>query len=146
MPGKPTPKLEVPHPRTQPKVDDLYKTAVRAWRERTSDMLTPEQPQQLLESFDEEHLLDLLETEAQRSHGGHYTIFHFTTGFKVAFGTPNMTAWCVSKGYVQLAAMPIYPTLKEAVIATLVSQKTFTDYFDGCPQTWWEAWIRPCAQ
>lgn len=104
-------------------------------------MLTLDQHQPLLQSFDLEHLLDLLETEAKKSHDGHCAILSFTTSFKVAFGTPDMVPCGTSKAYVQLAEMPGFPTLEEAVMAALVSQKTFADYFDGCPQTWWEARI-----
>ena len=104
-------------------------------------MLTPEHPQQLLQSFDTEHLMDLLEREAKRSHDGHYTLFSFATGFKVACGTPDIVPCGTSKAYAQLAAMPGFPTRKDAIIAALVSPKTFADYFDGCPHTWWEARI-----
>jgi len=102
-------------------------------------MLAAKKYEQLLQSFDLQHLLDLLKTEAKKLYDGHYAIFAFTTGFKIGLGTPDIAAWCVSKGYAQLAEMPAYPTLKDAVIAALVSPKTFADYFDGCPQTWWEA-------
>ena len=101
-----------------------------------------EQHQQL-QSLPLESLLKLLTIEAKKSHDGHYTIFAFTTGYKVALGTPDMTPWGASKVYAQLAEMPAFPTLKDAVIAALVSEKTFADYFDSCPQAWWEARISP---
>jgi hypothetical protein len=91
-------------------------------------MLTPELHQQLLQSFDIERLLELLTIEAKKSHDGHYAILVFTTGYKVAFGTPNMVPCGTSKAYAQLAEMPGFPTRKDAIIAALVSPKTFADY------------------
>jgi hypothetical protein len=143
MAQKHNPRREITRLLTQPEVDDMGKTAARAWRERTRDMLTRKQPQQLLQSFDVEHLLDLLEHEAKKSYDGHYTLFSFTTGYKVAFGTPDIVPCGTSKAYAQLAEMPGFPTRKDAIIAALVSPKTFADYFDGCPEVWWAARYTP---
>jgi hypothetical protein len=105
-------------------------------------MGTPEEHTALLRTFDVDHLLTLLTIEAKRSHEGHFTIFAFTTGYKVAFDTPDINPpGCRQQGYAQLAEMSHAPTLKEALIAALVCGKTFADYFDGDAQAWWQASI-----
>jgi hypothetical protein len=106
-------------------------------------MLTPEEHTQLLRSFEVEHLLTLVSVEAKRFHGGHYTIFAFRTEYKVAFGTPGLYPdRSGGAAHAQVQEMPEYPTLKEALIAALVSGKAFEDYFDGDP----EAWFAPAHQ
>jgi hypothetical protein len=56
--------------------------------------------------------LHQLDVEAQRTHDGHYTILAFTTGYKVAFGTPELYAgW----GYDRVLQMPSYSDLAEAI-------------------------------
>jgi len=93
-------------------------------------MLTPEEHTALLRRFEVDRLLKLMTLEAKRSHDGHYTIFAFTTGYKVAFGTPSLYPVQASADY-QLRAMPSFPTLKEAMIAALVTGKDFEAYFTG---------------
>ena len=100
-------------------------------------MLSPEEHTKLLRSFEVDRLLKLVTLEAKRLHDGHYTIFSFTTGFKVAFGTPNIYPTCTGEAYAQLHHMPGFPTLKEALIAALVAGKDFDDYFDGDGAAWW---------
>jgi hypothetical protein len=102
-------------------------------------MLTPEDHAKRLRSFEVDRLLKLLALEAQRLHDGHYAIFSFTTGFKVAFGTPQIYPINPGTAYVQLRAMPSFPTLKEALIAALVAGKDFADYFDGDGEAWFVA-------
>ena len=94
-------------------------------------MLTPEEHTKLLRSFEVDRLLKLVTLEAKRLHDGHYAIFSFTTGYKVAFGTPNLYPCNGGTAYYQLRTMPGFPTLKEALIAALVVGKDFYDYFDG---------------
>jgi hypothetical protein len=105
-------------------------------------MLTPDVHRALLETFTLEQLLALLELEAKKTHDGHYTIFLFNAGFKVAFGTPDINPpGCRQQGYAQLCEMVHAPTLKEAIIEALVSGKTFDDYFYGDADAWWRARI-----
>jgi hypothetical protein len=83
--------------------------------------------------FEIDRLLKLLHIEAKKNHDGHYTIFSFTSHFKVAFDTPFLldgTAWA------QVAQMPGHPTLKEALVHALVDAKCFWDYFDGDTDAW----------
>src|SRR5262249_18311882 len=61
----------------------------------------------------------------------HFTLFAFTTEYKVAFGTPQVSPLHEGTASYQLQDMPGYPTLHEALIAALVSGKAFADYFDG---------------
>jgi hypothetical protein len=94
-------------------------------------MLTPEEHAKLLRSFEVDRLLKLVTLEAKRLHNGHYTILAFTTGYKVAFGTPNIYPLNDGQAFYQVQHMPGFPTLKEALIAALVTGKDFEDYFDG---------------
>jgi|SRR5215471_3652207 len=94
-------------------------------------MLTPAEHTTLLRSFEVDRLIKLVTLEAKRLHDGHYTIFAFTTGYKVAFGTPWLYPFNDGMAYEQLLEMPAFPTLKEALIAALVAGKEFSDYFDG---------------
>ena len=99
-------------------------------------MLTPEEHTKLLRSFEVDRLLKLVTLEAKRLHHGHYAIFAFTTGYKVAFGTPQIYPFHGGDAYAQLQAMQGFPTLKEALIAALVTGKDFDDYFDGDGEAW----------
>jgi hypothetical protein len=103
-------------------------------------VLTKEEHATLLRSFEVDRLLKLVTLEAKRLHDGHFTIFAFTTHYKVAFGTPDLDS---GKGRPQLAEMPGSPTLKEALIAALVEGKDFDEYCAGDPDVWWEAQPRP---
>jgi hypothetical protein len=87
--------------------------------------MTPEDHATLLRAFEVDRLLKLLTLEAKKHHDGHYAIFACTTGYQVAFGTPTLDS---EKGRRQLAALPRFLTLKEALIAALVAAKTFADY------------------
>ena len=100
-------------------------------------MLTDKEHAALLSAFELPQLLQLVGLEAKRQHGEGYTILSFNSGFKVAFGTPTMWPWGGGAGYAEVASMTHYPTLKEALIAALVTGKTFADYFTGDPAIWW---------
>ena len=100
-------------------------------------MLTPEAHAAHLRVFEVDRLIKLVALEAKQHHDGHYTILSFTSGYKVAFGIPDMLPWGGGCGYAQVATMTQYPTLKEALIAALVTGKTFAEYFTGDPATWW---------
>jgi hypothetical protein len=108
-------------------------------------VLTTEEHTKLLRSFEVDRLLKLLTLEAKRLHDGHYTILAFTTGYKVAFGTPSLYPFSDGMAYAQLQQMPAFPTLKEALIAALVAGKDFADYFDGDPEAWVRERLAPLA-
>jgi hypothetical protein len=91
-------------------------------------MLTPTEHAELLRGFDTQNLLGLVEHAARAAHDGHYAIFSFTTGYKVAFGTPQVYPFNAGTAYAQLQMMPDFPTLKDALIAALVTGKTFDAY------------------
>jgi hypothetical protein len=90
--------------------------------------MTPEEHTRLLRAFEVDRLLKLLALEAKKQHDGHYAIFSCTTGFQVAFGTPDVDG---GQGRDQLRQLPAWKTLKEALIAALVSGHTFADYGEG---------------
>jgi hypothetical protein len=81
----------------------------------------------------------LVTLEAKRLHDGHYTIFAFTTEYKVAFGTPTLYPGADGAAYAQITEMQGFPTLKEALIAALVAGKDFYDFFDGDGLAWWRS-------
>ena len=85
-------------------------------------MLTKEEYAALLRSFAVDRLLKLVTIEAKRLHDDHVTVFAFTTGYQVAFGTPALDH---GNGRSQLAALPSAPTLKEALVTALVEGKDF---------------------
>jgi hypothetical protein len=114
-------------------------------RKERDDMLTSEEHTKLLRSFEVDRLLKLVTLEAKRLHDGHYTIFAFTTGYKVAFGTPQISPFHDADAWYQLKAMPSFPTLKEALIAALVAGKDFDDYFDGDGAAVWAAELEQLA-
>lgn len=69
-----------------------------------------------MNKLDLETLLELLGAEAD----GHYTIFKFSTNYKVGVGTPinnNVRAF--------LYNYPAFPTLKEAVVHAILSGMSF---------------------
>jgi hypothetical protein len=100
-------------------------------------MLHPDEHCRLLQTFEVDRLLDLFTLEAKKHHDGHYTIFSFTTGYTVAFGTPDIHMPRAS-AYGQVYDMRSFATLKEAIIDALVQGKTFSDYFDGAFEEWWK--------
>lgn len=83
----------------------------------------------LEDGYDDATLLALLTVWARQHHGGHYTIFAFTTGYKVALGTPNL--YPGGTAYAQVSAMPPFPTLKRALVHALLSDTTFYDDCTG---------------
>jgi hypothetical protein len=105
--------------------------------EKGAPMLTEKEHAALLGAFDLPQLLQLVGLGAKKHHSGGYAILAFNSGFKVAFDTPDMLPWGGGAGYAEVAAMSHYPTLREALIAALVTGKTFADYFKGDPGVWW---------
>lgn len=56
-------------------------------------------------------LFERVEQIAAREHDGHYTLFRFTTGYKGAFGTPNLDN--AGAGRRQVRMLPSFKTLPE---------------------------------
>ena len=102
-------------------------------------MLTKDEHATLLRSFEVDRLLKLVTVEAKRLYDGHFTVFVFTTHYKVAFGTPDLDG---GKGRPQLAEMPGAPTLKKALMAALVEGKDVEASCAGAPDAWWETQAR----
>ena len=92
--------------------------------------------------YDVPALLALVATWARQHHDGHYTILTFTTGHKVAFGTPDL--YPGGQGYAQVGELPQWPTLQEALVHALLADKTFYDYFEGDLAAWLTAHITGC--
>jgi hypothetical protein len=119
----------------------LRRTREESWpsNNKEVEVLTKEEHATLLRSFEVDRLLKLVTLKAKRLHDGHFTVFAFTTHYKVAFGTPDLGG---GKRRPPLAAMPGASTLKEALIAALVEGKDFDDYFAGDPDAWMETQVR----
>ncbi len=62
-------------------------------------------------------LAQLAEEIARRRAGGHLTPLRFTSGWKVARGTPDLDS---GAGRHEVAALPTYPTLEAALEAFVV--------------------------
>lgn len=61
--------------------------------------------------------------EAQKHHDGHFTLLAFTTGFKCAFGTPDLDS---GKGREQVDNLPKYGQLSEALGMLLLVPQSFS--------------------
>ena len=104
---------------------DTQKATIRQYKEK----------HKIYKSFELDRLLKLTRIHALEKYDGHFSIFTFTSGFKMAFGTP-------SDLYLQLWPMPTFSDLKDAVIFTLLydyqfpsveeSQKEYDDYLRIC--------------
>jgi hypothetical protein len=84
--------------------------------------MTQDEHRALLQQFEVDRLLTLLTIEAKKHHDGHYAIFAFTAGYKVALGTPDLD---VGTGRSQLRALRSWSTLKAAVVEALVQAQAF---------------------
>jgi len=89
--------------------------------------MTKEQHKKALRAFEVDRLLKLLRIEADKNHSGHYTIFSFSTHFKCTFGTPDLDT---GSGRAQVAYLPGFTTLKEAIIDALVKAKSIDEDID----------------
>jgi hypothetical protein len=90
--------------------------------------LTPEAHRQALRAFEVDRLLKIVAIEAHKHHQGRFTILALPEGYKAAFGTPDLQG---GVGPGQLAILTAFPTVKEALIDTLVHE---TRFGRGC---WW---------
>ena len=64
-------------------------------------------------------LFDILEEMAKKEADGHITIMKFTTGWKVAFSTPDLFS---GNGNEQISKLKNYDTLKEAIKDLLIER------------------------
>jgi hypothetical protein len=63
-----------------------------------------------------ESLLTALEVLSNIKSDGHYTIFKFTTGWKIMFGTPNLD---IGREREIVRNLPAFKTLDEALEKTI---------------------------
>ena len=59
---------------------------------------------------------------ARKNYDGHFTVFSFTTGYKAAFGTPDLDS---GEGRSQLLKLQVYPKIKDALINAMITEKDF---------------------
>ena|SRR5712692_8343946 len=71
-------------------------------------------------------LLCLLREEAWKTHRGHYAIFAFGGGYKVAMGTPNL--FTLLSAEAQLRQLPSFSQLRDALLHALIHSTSFDDY------------------
>lgn len=69
------------------------------------------------EEFDLETLIGLAEALASKHADGHLTMLRFTSGWKVAIGTPDLDSGI---GRDQVLRLTAYPTLRVALVALLI--------------------------
>ena len=62
-------------------------------------------------------LAQLAEEIARRRAGGHLTLLRFSSGWKVAVGTPDLDS---GAGRHEMAALPTHPTLEAALEALVI--------------------------
>lgn len=92
-------------------------------------MFSEKEPEQSLKAFEVDRLLKLLTIAAKKDHAGRFTILSLSTGYVVAFGTPDMES---AFGWTQIAHLQSCPTLKEAIVRALVSNQSFYNGPSGC--------------
>ena len=102
-------------------------------------MTNDEQIVDILGSFEVDRLLKLMALHARKKHDGHFSVFSFTTGYKAAFGTPDMDS---GGGRVQLLKIKSHSRIKDALVESLALEKTFFDHWDGDYQEYMAALIR----
>jgi hypothetical protein len=71
---------------------------------------------------DLEELLTRAETRAVAEVDGHLSIFRFTNGWKVMFGTPNLRDG--DEASAEVSRLPSFPTLEEALQALLAREES----------------------
>lgn len=88
--------------------------------------MSTEKPELMkVEDYNLETLVALAETLARRQADGHLTLMRFTTGWKVALGTPDIEAQVAR---TELDKMPSHPTLREALVSLLMERNRFNAY------------------
>lgn len=78
-------------------------------------------------------LMTAATTLAKTKADGHLTILKFTSGWKVAFSTPDLD---VGAGREQVAMLPAFKTLEEALQHLLEEQISFLDLAFWCNPNW----------
>ncbi len=73
-------------------------------------------------------------TLAEQKADGHLTILKFTTGWKVALSTPNLDTG--GTGREEVAMLPAFKTLEEALEYLLQEQISFYDFDFWSDPTW----------
>jgi hypothetical protein len=85
--------------------------------------MSTERPKLMMpEDFDLETLIGLAENLASQKADGHLTVMRFTTGWKVALGTPNLDD---GTGREELVRLPLHTTLREALVSLLIERNRF---------------------
>jgi len=77
-----------------------------------------------MDKLDLNTLFDILEEMAKKEADGHITILRFTTGWKVAFSTPDFNS---SNGMEQISKLKNYETIREAIKDLLIERIKLDD-------------------
>ena len=77
---------------------------------------------EFLTSQSVEALIGIIEHIAANEFAGHYSILAFTTGYKVAFGTPDLDT---GHGREQVLKTPSQETLKGALVRAIMSKDSW---------------------
>lgn len=81
---------------------------------------------EILSSFEVDRLIKMMAMHAKKKHDGHFAIFSFTTGYKVAFGTPDLdSAQEIGMGRKELLGVRSHRKLKDALVHALLSEASF---------------------
>ena len=81
-------------------------------------------------------LAQLAEEIVRRRAGGHLTLLRFSSGWKVAVGTPDLDSWA---GRHEVAALPTYPTLEAALEALVIGVPEIPEVDIAAIHARWEA-------
>ena len=73
---------------------------------------------------------------ARRRAGGHLTLLRFSSGWKVAVGTPDLDS---GAGRHEMAALPTYPTLEAALEALVIGVPEIPEVDIAAIHARWEA-------
>ncbi|MEA3459438.1 MAG: hypothetical protein U9R11_01985 [Chloroflexota bacterium] len=74
------------------------------------------------EQLDIGTLLKVVIREADEHYDGHFTLLAFTTGFKCAFGTPDLDS---GQGGEQVRKLPNHEKLQEALVDLILNKPSF---------------------
>jgi len=75
-----------------------------------------------LEKLNNADLLQTIVEFANQEHDGHFAILSFTTGYKVAFGTPDLDG---GYGREQVMGLKGFKTLRDAMIHAILYHQDF---------------------
>jgi hypothetical protein len=67
-------------------------------------------------------LVNLVILIARVDYDGHFTLLSFTTGFKCAFGTPNLDT---GEARSQVRRLRIHKKLENALVDAIINRKSF---------------------